>query len=83
MYACQYLALSNKAPRPNSGKAFIDFFLGDESMAILAKMGEFVGSTRRCRTPTRYKLSKWTTLTPKASRTRLESIRSYFLNRRR
>ena len=38
----QYLALSNKAPRPNSGKAFIDFFLGDESMAILAKMGEFV-----------------------------------------
>lgn len=38
----QYLALSNKAPRPNSGKAFIDFFLGDESMAILARMGEFV-----------------------------------------
>jgi len=38
----QYLALSNKAPRANSGKAFIDFFLGDESMAILAKMGEFV-----------------------------------------
>ena len=38
----QYLALSTKAPRPNSGKAFIDFFLGDESMAILAKMGEFV-----------------------------------------
>ena len=54
-------------------------------MAILAKMGEFVnrkGLSRRCRTPTRYKLSKWTTLTPKASRTRLESIRSYFLNRR-
>ena len=38
----QYLALSNKAPRPNGGKAFIDFFLGDESMRILAKMGEFV-----------------------------------------
>ena len=38
----QYLALSNKANRPNGGKAFIDFFLGDESMRILAKMGEFV-----------------------------------------
>jgi iron(III) transport system substrate-binding protein len=38
----QYLALSNKAPRPNGGKAFIDFFLGDESMRILARMGEFV-----------------------------------------
>jgi len=38
----QYLALSNKAPRTNGGKAFIDFFLGDESMKILARMGEFV-----------------------------------------
>jgi iron(III) transport system substrate-binding protein len=38
----QYLALSNKARHPNGGKAFIDFFLGDESMRILAKMGEFV-----------------------------------------
>lgn len=38
----QYLALNGKAPRPSAGKAFIDFFLGDESMAILAKMGEFV-----------------------------------------
>ena len=38
----QYLAPSNKALRPNGGKAFIDFFLGDESMRILAKMGEFV-----------------------------------------
>lgn len=37
-----YLALSNKAPHPNAGKAFIDFFLGDESMNIIAKMGEFV-----------------------------------------
>jgi ABC-type Fe3+ transport system substrate-binding protein len=36
----QYLALSNKALRPNGGKAFIDFFLGDESMRILAKMVE-------------------------------------------
>jgi iron(III) transport system substrate-binding protein len=38
----QYLALGDKATRPNGGKAFIDFFLGDESMRILAKMGEFV-----------------------------------------
>jgi iron(III) transport system substrate-binding protein len=38
----QYLALGSKAARPNGGKAFIDFFLGDESMRILAKMGEFV-----------------------------------------
>ena len=38
----QYLALSAKAPHPNGGKAFIDFFLGDESMRILARMGEFV-----------------------------------------
>jgi iron(III) transport system substrate-binding protein len=38
----QYLALSNKTSRPNGGKAFIDFFLGDESMRILARMGEFV-----------------------------------------
>jgi ABC-type Fe3+ transport system substrate-binding protein len=38
----QYIALSEKAPRPNAGKAFIDFFLGDESMKMLAKAGEFV-----------------------------------------
>jgi iron(III) transport system substrate-binding protein len=38
----QYLALSHKAPRPNAGKAFIDFFLGAEGMKLLAKAGEFV-----------------------------------------
>jgi iron(III) transport system substrate-binding protein len=38
----QYLALSRKAPRPNAGKAFIDFFLSSESMKLLAKAGEFV-----------------------------------------
>ncbi len=37
-----YAPLSSKAPHPNAGKAFIDFFLGDESMNIMAKMGEFV-----------------------------------------
>ena len=38
----QYLGLSSKAPRPNGGKALIDFFLGEESMKILAKSGEFI-----------------------------------------
>jgi len=38
----QYLALSKKPNHPNGAKAFIDFFLGDESMRILARMGEFV-----------------------------------------
>jgi iron(III) transport system substrate-binding protein len=38
----QYLALSKKPNHPNGAKVFIDFFLGDESMRILAKMGEFV-----------------------------------------
>lgn len=37
-----YIALSNKAAHPNAGKAFIDFFLDDESMNIMAKLGEFV-----------------------------------------
>ena len=37
-----YLTLGNKAPHPNAGKAFIDNFLGPESMTILAKQGEFV-----------------------------------------
>ena len=77
----QYLALSNKAPRPNAGKAFIDFFLGDESMAILAKMGEFVNRKgilpAACRTPTRYKRWRRTTSTPRDSRTRPKSIRRF------
>jgi len=38
----QYVALGNKAPHPNAGKAFIDFFLDDESIRIMAKIGEFV-----------------------------------------
>lgn len=37
-----YLALSSKAPHVNGGKAFIDYFLGDESMKMLAQAGEFV-----------------------------------------
>jgi iron(III) transport system substrate-binding protein len=38
----QYISLSSKAPRPNAGKAFIDFFLDEESMKIQAATGEFV-----------------------------------------
>jgi iron(III) transport system substrate-binding protein len=38
----QYIDLGAKAPRPNAGKAFIDFFLGEESMKIQADTGEFV-----------------------------------------
>ena len=38
----QYIALGAKPPRPNAGKAFIDFFLDEESMKIQAATGEFV-----------------------------------------
>jgi len=31
-----------KAPHPNAGKAFVDFYLDDEAMKILAQSGEFV-----------------------------------------
>jgi len=37
-----YITLSNKAPHPNAGKAFIDFFLSDTSMKLMAESGEFV-----------------------------------------
>jgi ABC-type Fe3+ transport system substrate-binding protein len=37
-----YAVLSNKALHPNAGKAFIDFLLGDDSMRLLSKMGEFI-----------------------------------------
>ena len=37
-----YISLEAKAPRPDAGKALIDFFLDDESMKIQADIGEFV-----------------------------------------
>jgi iron(III) transport system substrate-binding protein len=37
-----FVVLSNKAPHANAGKAFIDFYLDDESMKVLAQTGEFV-----------------------------------------
>lgn len=37
-----YVALASRAPHPNAGKAFIDYFLDDECMNIMAKLGEFV-----------------------------------------
>ena len=37
-----YLTLGSKAPHPNAGKALIDYFLGSESMKMIAELGEFV-----------------------------------------
>jgi iron(III) transport system substrate-binding protein len=37
-----YITLASKAPHVNAGKAFIDYFLGDESMNLMSKLGEFV-----------------------------------------
>jgi iron(III) transport system substrate-binding protein len=38
----QSITLGAKAPHPNAGKAFIDFFLGEEGLRIMADIGEFV-----------------------------------------
>ena len=37
-----YVALAGKAPHPNAGKAFIDYFLDNECMSLMSKLGEFV-----------------------------------------
>ena len=37
-----FVVLSNKALHANAGKAFVDFYLDDETMKILAQSGEFV-----------------------------------------
>jgi len=37
-----YVGLSSKAPHVNAGKAFIDYFLDDECMNLMSKLGEFV-----------------------------------------
>jgi len=37
-----YIGLDSKAARPSAAKAFIDFFLGEDSMKTMARMGEFV-----------------------------------------
>jgi len=37
-----YITLAAKAPHVNAGKAFIDYFLDDESMNLMSKLGEFV-----------------------------------------
>jgi ABC-type Fe3+ transport system substrate-binding protein len=36
-----FAVLGSKAPHPNAGKAFIDFYLDDDSMRVLAQNGEF------------------------------------------
>ena len=38
----QSITLAAKGPHTNAGKAFIDFFLGEESLKIMANIGEFV-----------------------------------------
>jgi iron(III) transport system substrate-binding protein len=38
----QSVALAAKPPHINAGKAFMDFFLGDEGLKIMAGIGEFV-----------------------------------------
>lgn len=38
----QSVTLGAKPPHPNAGKVFIDFFLGEESLRIMAGIGEFV-----------------------------------------
>ncbi len=38
----QSIALAGKPPHPNAGKTFIDFFLGEEGLKIMAGIGEFV-----------------------------------------
>jgi iron(III) transport system substrate-binding protein len=38
----QSITLAAKAPHENAGKAFVDFFLGEESLKIMADIGEFV-----------------------------------------
>jgi iron(III) transport system substrate-binding protein len=37
-----YILMSKRAPHTHAGNAFIDFFLGEESMKIMAKNGESV-----------------------------------------
>lgn len=38
----QYIGISSKPPHPNAAKLFIDYFLSDEGMKILAQVGETV-----------------------------------------
>jgi len=38
----QSITLAAKPPHPNAGKTFIDFFLGDDGLKIMAGIGEFV-----------------------------------------
>ena len=38
----QSITLGAKPPHPNAGKVFIDFFLGEEGLRLMAGIGEFV-----------------------------------------
>lgn len=37
-----YIAPGAKAPHPNAAKTFVDFFLGEESLRLMAGIGEFI-----------------------------------------
>jgi ABC-type Fe3+ transport system substrate-binding protein len=74
-----YALLSNKSPHPDAGKAFIDYLLGEESMRILARMGEFVNrkgiSPPRSLMQIRSNLFRW--MTSKNTATREKNFKSF------
>ena len=76
----QYINIAAKAPRPNAGKAFIDFFLDEESMKIQADTGEFVnrkGVYPPLPTPTRSSSCRCTSSPKKTSKPRRKSTRKF------
>lgn len=38
----QAVAIGAKPPHPSAGKAFVDFFIGEEGLKLMAEIGEFV-----------------------------------------
>ncbi len=81
-----YVALANKAPHPNAGKAFIDYFLDDECMNLMAKLGEFVnrkGIASPLEGSIRSSSYRWIGSTQKLMRRKRRNTRSYFCSDRR
>ena len=76
-----FVVLGSKAPHPNAGKAFVDFYLDDEAMKILAQSGEFVnrkGIIRRCPAPTKSNTCRWKCSKRKISRTTKRNSGRFF-----
>ena len=76
-----YITLRSKAPHVNAGKAFIDYFLGEENMSLMAKLGEFVnrkGVLPPLPGADKFGSSKWTTLS-KGIRRKEEGVPKNFL----